>query len=194
MDLTPLGILILALVAAAIWAVVELALTLRKARSSVEEVTRSANETIEQVQPVISKLDGVMDELQPALKQADPIAAKLDVAVAQANVSLERVNGILGDVSAVSGTAVGVTDAVTKVANNAASSVNGIVSRLTHTPGERGSAKLAPADDASPVGGPATTPHHAKEPMAYVTYGSPKEEEGADEGSDAAANGDDAKE
>lgn len=203
MDLTPLGILILVLVAAAIWAVVELAFTLRKARSSVEEVTRSANETIEQVQPIISKLDGVMDELQPALKQADPIAAKLDVAVTQANVSLERVNGILGDVSTVSGTAVGVTDAVTKVANNAANSVNGIVSRLAHVPGERGSAKLAPADDASLADGPTATPHRAKEPTGYVTYGGPKGDDpkdgspkaqGAGEGGDATTNEDDAEE
>lgn len=204
MDLTPLGILILVLVAAAVWAVVELALTLRKARSSVEEVTRSANETIEQVQPIISKLDGVMDELQPALKQADPIAAKLDVAVTQANVSLERVNGILGDVSTVSGTAVGVTDAVTKVANNAANSVNGIVSRLAHVPGERGAAKLAPADDASLAGGPASSPHHAKEPTGYVTYGgpkgddpkdgSPKAQGAAGEGGDATTNEGDAEE
>ena len=54
----PLHIVLIVLVIAAIWAVVELALTIKKARTSIDEVTRSANDTIEQLQPIISKADG----------------------------------------------------------------------------------------------------------------------------------------
>lgn len=68
MQLDPLQIVLVILVLAAVWAVVELALTLRHACASVDEVTRTANETIEQAQPVIAKLDGVMDDLQPAIR------------------------------------------------------------------------------------------------------------------------------
>ena len=44
--MSPLDIALVVLVVVAIWAVVELALTIRKARASVDEVTTSANETI----------------------------------------------------------------------------------------------------------------------------------------------------
>ena len=112
MEMSPLSILLIVLVVAGIWAVVELALTIRRAR---DDVTRAANETIEQVQPVIAKLDGAMDDLQPSLKQVDPIVAKASVALDEANEGLRKVNGILGDVSTVSGTAAGVTDVVNQV-------------------------------------------------------------------------------
>ena len=131
MQFDPMTILLLILAAAGIWAVVELALTIRKARSTVDEVSRSANETIEQVQPIISKLDGAMDDLQPSLRQVDPLMEKVTVSLDEVNVSLRQVNGILEDVSSVSETAVGVTGAVSQVANNAASAANGIVNKIT---------------------------------------------------------------
>jgi hypothetical protein len=46
MQIDPMTILLMVLVVAAVWAVIELALTVRKARASVDQVTRSANDTI----------------------------------------------------------------------------------------------------------------------------------------------------
>ncbi|MBQ1840094.1 MAG: hypothetical protein II128_02015, partial [Atopobiaceae bacterium] len=61
--MSPLSILLLVLAVAGIWAVVELALTLRKARTTLDEVSHSATEAMDQATPVIAKLDGVVDEL-----------------------------------------------------------------------------------------------------------------------------------
>jgi uncharacterized protein YoxC len=164
MQFDPMTILLLILAAAGIWAVVELALTIRKARSTVEEVSRSAIETIEQVQPIISKLDGAMDDLQPSLRQVDPLMEKVTVSLDEVNVSLRQVNGILEDVSSVSETAVGVTGAVSQVANNAANAANGIVNKITgrKAPAIEGGAP-AQIEAAEPDDEPERNP-------GYVTY------------------------
>ena len=129
MQVDPMSILLLVLIAAGIWVLVELALTARRTRSSVIQLTRSANETFEQTQPVISKLDGVLDDLQPSAKRVDPLLTRANVLIDEVTIGLDKVNDILGDVSEVSGTAAGVSLAVGHVANNAASSVNGVIDR-----------------------------------------------------------------
>lgn len=199
MEMSPLSILLIVLVAAGIWALVELALTIRKTRGAVDEVARSANETIEQVQPVIAKLDGAMDDLQPSIKQVDPMVAKAQDALDEANESLRRVNGILGDVSTVSGTAAGVTDAVNQVTSAAADGVSHVVSKLTGVPQQRPShLRGAGADAPHAIEGkgregepesaePQAEAAPAEQPrnVGYVTYGAPKAEAGQDKASDA---------
>ena len=154
MEMSPLSILLIVLVVAGIWAVVELALTIRRARGAVDDVTRAANETIEQVQPVIAKLDGAMDDLQPSLKQVDPIVAKASVALDEANEGLRKVNGILGDVSTVSGTAAGVTDVVNQVTNAAADAASGLVSKITGVPQASGAHHLKKGEVAAAIEAP----------------------------------------
>lgn len=127
----PLTIVLVILVVVAIWAVVELALTIRKARSSVEEIARTANDTIEQVQPIIDKVDGMVDDLQPAVKDVQPLLDKAGTAVDVATVDMAKLNDILGDVSTVSGTASTVTTTVNKVADNAAAGVADVIGRIT---------------------------------------------------------------
>ncbi len=174
----PLKVLLLVLVAAGVWAVVELALTIRKARSSVEEITRSANETIEQVQPIIAKADGVMDEIQPAIKRVDPLVERAGVVVDEATISLDKVNGILTDVSSVSGTAANVSGVVDQVANNAASGVNDVINRLrgkaAPEPARIAEGEEAGSDESAPK---RATPAAGKD-RAYITYDS------ADEGAE----------
>lgn len=205
MEMSPLSILLIVLVAAGIWALVELALTIRKTRGAVDEVARSANETIEQVQPVIAKLDGAMDDLQPSIKQVDPMVAKAQDALDEANESLRRVNGILGDVSTVSGTAAGVTDAVNQVTAAAADAASGFVSKITGVPQQhaghlRGTAADAPraiADgerEGDVAGEAREEPAPAEEPRnaGYVTYGEPQAvpaDDGQKKVSEAAADG-----
>ena len=173
MQLDPLQIVLVILVLAAVWAVVELALTLRRARASVDEVTRTASETIEQAQPVIAKLDGVMDDLEPAIKQVDPLVERVGDAVDSANESLGRVNGILGDVSSVSSTAADVTDMVNGVATSAAAGVTNVINRISGKEGGAGrhAARLkgghASAEDADAQEGASASAHT----MRYVTYG-----------------------
>jgi len=176
MQTEPLTLLLLVLVAAGVWAVVELALTIRKARTSVDQITRSANETIEQVQPIIAKADGVMDEIQPALKRVDPLMEQAGVVVDEATISLDKVNAILTDVSSVSGTAANVTTAVDQVATNAASGVNDVINRLRGKAPE-GTARIAAGREEAPVAQDApqeAAPKHAvPQDDNYITYGDP---------------------
>lgn len=167
MDL--LVILRVILLAAAIWAVAELALTIRKARGSVDELTRSANDAIGQVQPIIDKVDGAVDDLQPALKQVDPLMEKATTAVDQANESLARVNGILGDVSTVSGTAAAATDAVSKVATGAGSAVTGLVDKIAGKP--KAEPKHLAGKEPGALEGAAQDADEPAGTSGYVTYG-----------------------
>lgn len=184
--MSPLTIVLIVLVIAAIWAVVELALTIRKARDSVDEITRNANQAIEQVQPIISKVDGMVDDLQPAIKDVQPIVEKADVAVDQANVSLARVNEILQDVHTVSNTASNVTTTVNKVADNAANGVAGVIDRITGHGSKRQpklegkharKSETAAANPEAPVQAQAAgEPEEEPVNQGYVTYGAPAED------------------
>ena len=62
---TILPIVLIVLVLVGIWAVVEIALTMRTARREVEQVSASAREVVEQTQPVVAKLDGIMSRRSP---------------------------------------------------------------------------------------------------------------------------------
>ena len=79
----PIQIVLIVLVAAGIWAVVELALTIRRARTTVDTLDKTmneVNEAIGEARPVIAKLDGVVDDLQPALSQVEPLLTQGSVA------------------------------------------------------------------------------------------------------------------
>lgn len=162
-----LPIALIVLVVAGIWAVVEIALTMRSTRRDVERLTTAAREVVEQTQPVVAKLDGIMDELEPAAKRVTPLLEKTEAAVDEASASFDRLNGILEDVSSVSSTASSVTGAVKGVAESAANAAAGVVSRLRGESGPEPSALLD---------GRANEPAHlAKEesvaPPRYVDYG-----------------------
>ena len=50
-----LNIALIVLVVVAVWAVVEVALTVRSARKNIDEVSASANEVIAQAQPIVAE-------------------------------------------------------------------------------------------------------------------------------------------
>lgn len=161
-----LDIVLVVLAAVAVWAVAELAVTLRRTRRQVEELTSSANEVIQQAQPVVAKLDGIVDELEPAAKQLGPLAGKADVTLDAANEALGRVNGILEDVSSVSGTASSVSGAVSRAAESAVSGVASVVSRIRGA-GDPEPARLADQSVEIPEGGA----REDRAPERYVDYG-----------------------
>ena len=142
MDYLQIALVVLAVVG--VWAVVEVALTLRTTRKSITEITLSANNTIEQIQPVISKIDGMVDELDPTIKQLPALMQKVDEAAENANTSLESLNVVLGDVATVSGAASAVTATVSKAASDAVTGVVESVSKLgTGLGGSLNPSKLA---------------------------------------------------
>lgn len=129
-SIQPMTIALIVLVIAGIWAVVELALTLRQTRKSVNELTDSVNDTIADIRPVVAKLDGVADELPAAAKQIEPILEKASTTVDLINVDLVRVEGILSDVNAVTGTGARASGAVSGAVERAASGVAGVVNKV----------------------------------------------------------------
>ena len=176
----PLTIMLIVLSVAAIWAAVEVALTLRKVRSSLDEVAHSATEAIDQATPIIAKLDGVVDDLQPALREVNPLVEKLEVTIDSANVSLDKVNGILGDVNSATHGVAGVGESASRIVNTATSAAVGVVSKVASLGGitipegqqliGRGAerpAVEAPADEDVTVDQFEPEPAHKS---GYVTY------------------------
>lgn len=142
-----MDILTIALVAvtlAAIWLLVELALTVRRARSSVGTLDEAAaqvktdvarlaeeagpvlahlDEAAVQAKPVLERAGEVLGDARPAAGQLEPLLSRGTEAVEALSASLERVDAILGDVSRISGAAgnatVAVNDAATSIAGKA---------------------------------------------------------------------------
>lgn len=150
----PMTIALIVLVIAGIWAVVELALTIRQTRKSVSELADSVNDTIGEVRPAIAKLDGAIDELQPAVKQIEPILEKASTTVDLINVDLVRVEGILSDVNTVTGTGARVTDAVSGAVEHAASGVAGVAAKVAGKVTGKQPSKLSGHDDPASLEAP----------------------------------------
>lgn len=136
----PLQIVLIVLAVVGIWAVVELALVLRRARSTVDTLDRtvsSVNETIEvakpviahldetltETKPVIEKLDAALEDVQPAFSQVEPLLKQGSIAIEALSADLIEVNGVLRDVSSVTGSMSSASDAVSGLANAASERV-----------------------------------------------------------------------
>lgn len=172
-----LTIILIVLVCVAIWAVAEMAMMIRKARASIDEITHSATEAIDQATPVITKLDGVVDDLQPALREVTPLVVKASDAMDEANVSLERLNGILGDVGSATRGVAGVGESASRIVNTATSAAVGVVSKVASFGGisipegreliEKGSSKKA--DETANLKAASSEPA-AEQPERKTTY------------------------
>ena len=170
----PLTVMLVVLAVAAIWAAVEVALTLRKVRSSLDEVAHSATEAIDQATPVIAKLDGVVDDIQPTLRELPALVEKGGVTIDTANVSLDKLNGILGDVHSATHGVAGVGESASRIVNTATNAAVGVVSKvakmggITIPEGQQLIGEGTPESD-----GDESAPAEAARPTrktSYVTY------------------------
>ena len=128
---TVLTVALVVLVVALLWLVVEVALTVRRARPCVdsfkkaadelEPVIVSANEVMEQVKPVVAKLDATLEQAQPAVVQVEPVLRQTAGAIGALSDDLVRLDAILGDVSR-----------ATSAAGSAASAVNDAAGSIAH--------------------------------------------------------------
>lgn len=168
----PLQVFLIILVIAGIFALVELGLLFKKSRAVVEEVSKNANDTIEQMQPIIQKVDGMMDDLQPAVKQVQPLLDKAGTAVDVATVDMASLNDILSDVSTMTNTASNVTTTVSKVADNTANSVAGVIGKISGrgkgAPQQKLEGETAPASAEEPA--PQKEEPAKNASQGYVTY------------------------
>lgn len=95
--------------AAVVWLVVELALTVRKARSSVTKV-------VGQIEPTIANVEKITTDVQPIIQKVDPLVERVSLTVDAANLEIMRVDEILEDVGSITGSVsktVGAVDTVT---------------------------------------------------------------------------------
>lgn len=184
MESTVLFLAIVALLLVLVWAVVELALTLRSSRKAVNHAVEKIDGTLDDVssvlsdaQPVIQRLDGITEELEPASARVEPLLDKVGTAVDALSVDLVRVDDILTDVSTVTSTGASVSDAVTKATNAAADGLVGLAHRITgkqHASSDEPAQLAAPEDSDSQVENAETTPteaaKHERGERVYITY------------------------
>ncbi len=77
---------------ALVWFVVELALTVKKARSTVEDL-----------QPTLKNIETAVTDIQPTIKKVDPLMDRVTLTVDSVNLEMMRVDEILEDVSKITG-------------------------------------------------------------------------------------------
>lgn len=133
-------ILIVIVLVAAIWAVVELAVTLRKARKTVETANQMvekadefATQAKEQLEPALARIDPILESVQPAAARLDPMVEHAQLTVDAANLEIMRLDQILEDVSHVTAVAGKAADSVDKVTSGPAELVTGAVEKIRGT-------------------------------------------------------------
>lgn len=191
----PLHILLVLLVIAGIWAVIELALTIRRARTTVDSLDKTmgeVNDMLAETRPVVAKLDGAIDELQPALTQVEPLLKSANVAVDALTSNLIEVEAVVRDVSTVTGAAANAGNAVSGVADSASEAVQKLLGKfkpgspdperaLNEGADSSREAVLTSAPDDAPAEAPAPAPR-------YYTYDSEPSSAAPSEAETAAAD------
>lgn len=190
-----LHILLVLLVIAGIWAVIELALTIRRARTTVDSLDKTmgeVNDMLAETRPVVAKLDGAIDELQPALTQVEPLLKSANVAVDALTSNLIEVEAVVRDVSAVTGAAANAGNAVSGVADSASEAVQKLLGKfkpgspdperaLNEGADSSREAVLTSAPEDAPAEAPAPAPR-------YYTYDSDPSSAAPSEAETAAAD------
>ena len=175
--MSPIQIALLLLAVAGVWAIVELALTLRKTRTVVDSLDKTVNDlnnTIAEAQPVVAKLDGAVDELTPALAQVEPLLRSSKTAVDALTSNLVEVEAVVRDISEVTGSMAEASNAVSSVTASAAGAVQKLFNKVK-APAADADRKLAAAE--------------AEQPTERVLIGEAEDEaaDGADAAQKAAA-------
>ena len=173
----PIQIVLLLLAIAGVWAVIELALTLRKTRTVVDSLDKTVsdlNNTLAEAQPVVAKLDGAVDELTPALAQVEPLLKSSKTAVDALTSNLVEVEAVVRDISEVTGSVAEASNAVSSVTDSAAGAVQKLFNKVK-APAADADRKLAAAE--------------AEQPTERVLIGETEDEaaDGADAAQKAAA-------
>lgn len=171
------SIALIVLTLAGTWAVVELALTFRRARATVDALDKTVaqlNDTITEARPVVAKLDGAIDELEPSLAQVEPLLKKANVAVEALSADLIEVNGVIRDVSQLTGTVSSASETVNGIADAATEKVQRlfgkhrkpVVPSCEHVLSEPAAEGAVPVEEPSSAEGPAPA-------RTYYTYADP---------------------
>lgn len=170
----PLRIALIVLALVGVWALVELALMLKRARATVESLDRTVsdvNDVVEEARPVIVKLDAALDAVAPALEQIDPLLKQGTVAVEALSADLLEINGVLRDVSAVTGTVSSASNSVSGIAQAASDKVQGFFTKHHHEESKTLSRPESEARCDEGDGSEAVAPEARREAGQYFVYG-----------------------
>ena len=119
-----------------IWLVIEGALTVRKARQVVSDLS-------ERVEPTLAHLEKITSELEPAMSRVDPLMERVSLTVDTVNLELMQVDKILSDASSMSGTANNAVQKISAVTSAPSNAINAAASKLRTTFGKKKVGKRA---------------------------------------------------
>lgn len=108
---------------ALVWFVVELAITVRKARTTIDDLKS-------QVDPIIANANELTESAKPAIAKVDPLVDRVQLTVDAANLEIMRVDQILEDVTQITDTVSTATVAVDKVAQAPVTAVENLSNRI----------------------------------------------------------------
>lgn len=104
---------------ALVWFVIELALTVKKARSTVEDL-----------QPTLQNIETAVTDIQPTIKKIDPLMDRVTLTVDSVNLEMMRVDEILEDVSKITGSVSKTVQTVDTVTSAPIDLVNNVTKKV----------------------------------------------------------------
>lgn len=132
-----LYLVLIVLVIAGAWLLVELALTIKSARSVVESLndkvdglTNQVVETMEEIKPILANVDTTLTNLQPTVQELQPLLSKVGTTVDAVSLDLLRVDEILADVSDITSTGAHASNAAGNVVANASHAANQVINKV----------------------------------------------------------------
>jgi ABC-type transporter Mla subunit MlaD len=166
-----LTVVLVVLALAAVWLVVELVLTVRRARGAVDALRQAVDEA----RPVVANVNDLVEQARPSVARVDPVLDQTTRAVAALADDLRKVDAILGDVSNVSKVAGNATVAVGDAADTLAAKARTLfkarrgAARANLAPGAPQANEPA-AYDAAPAGAASYGEAPVYEEAGYFTY------------------------
>ena len=109
--------------AALVWFVIELAITLRSTRSTVDSVRK-------QIEPTIDHVNTITKAIEPVVAKVDPLMDRVSLTVDAANLEIMRVDQILEDVGQVTGSITKTIDTVDNVTSLPLDAVNSLSTKV----------------------------------------------------------------
>lgn len=137
--------------AAIIWLIVELVMTARRARKTVEEVQQ-------QIAPTLASVERITASLEPVAAKVDPLIERVSLTVDAVNLEIMRFDQILEDVGEITDSVASAVDAVDTVASAPMDLVNSVTNRV------RGVFKTRKASDESVALGQGKADHNEFSP------------------------------
>lgn len=118
-----IGIVYVVLGFALVWLVIEIIVTVRRARKDVADIKR-------QVEPTLQHVQGITEALEPVTKKIDPLVDRVSLTVDAANLEIMRLDQILEDVGEVTDSVSSTVSTVDAITSAPMDLVNNVTSRV----------------------------------------------------------------